>query len=409
MKKIKRSLALLLVVLCICCFSGCDGGQNDAALDHTAWVFAQDHTRTGALSTEGFYYCALPGLLNYIDFSTGSNVVLCSQPGCDHKEEECDAYFSLLSTMFFWNDHLYYIDSDNYGTYLYRRNAAGAEDETVGQIGKKYTEDKKAVNVSEFAVTDGYFYYVAVVANSVRDDNGVYSLQDELHYIARIDLASGKEELFFEEAIDKYYESLILYAAQNDGALFLHLEGLDVEYGDPNFQQDMLSKRTMILKCWNGGNGETATLFEKTNAMCAGIFMVADGKVYFAVPQNSDAPDAGYTYAYDLQTEEEYLVCEDIPKYLGGGYALLIDEETKGWYIYDLRNDKKLPNELATEQIFITQMSDEGFILGWKTASETDPSGALEVRNYYVVYNALEDGLQVEDMQYLYTEKQGIF
>ena len=104
----KRLIAILTACLLL---AGCgaapapSGGSGAAAESETAQVtlptasgglkaLGQD-TAFGSGNSSGYYYLStLDGgasLLRYIDYATGQDLPLCSQPNCSHSGETCPA------------------------------------------------------------------------------------------------------------------------------------------------------------------------------------------------------------------------------------------------------------------------------------------------------------------------------
>ena len=111
----KRLVAILTACLLL---AGCgaapapSGGSGAAAESETAQVtlptvsgglkaLGQD-TAFGSGTSSGYYYLStLDGgasLLRYIDYATGQDLPLCSQPNCSHSGETCPAWFAYSGT-----------------------------------------------------------------------------------------------------------------------------------------------------------------------------------------------------------------------------------------------------------------------------------------------------------------------
>lgn len=115
----KRSNRLLAILTACLLLAGCgaapapSGGSGAApAESETAQVtlptasggldaLGRD-TAFGSGNSSGYYYLtALDGgasLLRYIDYATGQDLPLCSQPNCSHSGETCPAWFAYSGT-----------------------------------------------------------------------------------------------------------------------------------------------------------------------------------------------------------------------------------------------------------------------------------------------------------------------
>lgn len=401
MKLTKNLLAVILAIVAICNMVACSAVPSDEvpAEAEGDWAFAVNNVaNAGVLTEQAYYYLSQRGVLTLADLKTGTGITLCSRTGCQHKTPDCEANLPLITKLFFWNGYLYYFEMSALDSYLYRRDATGAQEEKVCPISKKFVDEKKAVDITSFVVAGKYLYFVATVGDMVEDEYGVLSVKETIHYIGRIDLETGKEESILEEKLEKQYESLTLYGASSNSVLFCHMEGMDVSYGDPGWT-DAMKQMQISTKLWNGKTGKITTLFEEKNEKSLAVKMVEDGKIYVVDPSNMN------TYAYDLKTKEQSLLYQGYAWFWGGGYALRQDESTNEWHVYDLSDDKLLTYELEDQCLFVQQTSDKGVVV-WQSDCGEDGS---EIWFYYITYESLADGLQTSDMLFLFANRQGVF
>ena len=305
----KKRIAIVMVLLLLGSLAACGEKPAVSSDDHSDWVWVRDLPSWGALSDTGYYY-AHASILHYFDFAANTSVVLCSQAGCPHKGEICDAYMVAQDSrrMHFVNDRLYYIDVLE--PVLYSRNAIGIDLKKIGTMGNKYIEEQKAVKIGNCAVAGEYLYYEADVTAKITDEEGVVTTKLERACIGRIHLSTGKDEVLIEQMYDKQQgQKLILCAARANGVLLNRWEGMEaMDLQDPAYIETS-NKIPVTLEYWNGETGETTVLFRKTIKECASINMVSDGKVYYKTLSYLDAENAGYTYSYDLNTGKEETVC----------------------------------------------------------------------------------------------------
>ncbi len=177
-----RILALILTVLLLLGTVGCADNSGPVYEtvagvtdwdDDNSWAMARFYS-TSALSDEGYYF-PVDGMLYFADTSNGIAVCLCSKPGCLHEkgtpqeQELCDAQLQGANPpMFFWNDHIFYLGSDQYGPHVYRRNADGTALTSVADLGSRYVEEKKAL-LSALAARIEQKYGVGSCTASVKD------------------------------------------------------------------------------------------------------------------------------------------------------------------------------------------------------------------------------------------------
>lgn len=406
MKYMKRSAALLLTLLICLGLTACgkdpSGNTEDSG---QAWVGATQYE--GTFGDQGYYYIPTnqQSNLSYLDISTGLTTVLCTKAGCQHTEEQCEAFLIPSSVfgkggMCFWNDSLYYLEITGYGINLVRCNATGTDLAVIGTLGDKYIEDQKTVQTKSFAQVENFWYYYAEVDGSVWNENEQrFENKQVLSYISRIDLRTGKEEILIEEA-----DMLNFYAAKNDAVLFSTLERPDADILDRDTYREQLAKCPVLFKRWDGQTGQVSTLLEKKHSEFTGMQGVYDGKLYYY----GTADLKTSLYVYDLETGKDALFADQEAMWFwAGGYAYCKDQETNGeWYILELKSGKKLPNDIEEGSIQFVCGSDQGCILAVSVIPAD--GGPREHRICYVPYTVLSDGLQETDLMRFYTWRNSV-
>lgn len=376
-------------------------GTNNVqeTLDHNLWIRA--NTLSIPFTDTGFYHWYGMGFLCYADIAAGNSIFLCSKPGCLHNKagdkNTCEAYISSarypLTPLYFWNNHIYYIGTDSYGSHLYRRNATGTDEIQVGSLGSKYIQQQQTVSISRHVQVDQFLYYNAIVNASVLTDDLVHTTKVVAHYIGRLNLETGTEEILLEETEFKLY----LWAAQS-GAVLYGTEAIgELDILDPNYTTERLSQ-PVTLAILDVETRNTRTLLTKTFEQFIQVDMVSDGKVYYV-----DYPTAGQkeTFIYDLNTGEETLLTTDSLEHINGQFALQLDPDTSLREVMNLQTGATMPIDVEGS-IHVKGVGPEGVL--FSVCVEMD-DGTNNNYHQYATFASLEDGLQTSDLTTLYTTK----
>lgn len=359
------------------------------------WVRASSR-ESEIVGEQGIYF--VDGqIFSYYDISSGLKVALCSKAGCLHGDapgrgyEDCDGYGNLHTgedLICVWNGSVYYQHEKAGGDYLCRCSATGTDHITLGPIGTRYTQDKQTFYILKDGVVDGYWYYHARVNGFERDpETGVNMYRQVLEYIARVDLATGKETILLEDR-ENY---MMLMAVSPYGVLYTTEE--------ENDESNPIDIRKIALKCWNAETGKIGTLFEKSGGT---VTWVGNNKVECW----SYTKDHGYSF--DVTTGETRQL-EGFLVYWGGGYARFVDGNGDS-FISNLKTGEKLPSQFDYKDIQLESSSELGCVLKWNIM---DDGGSADDRRYtegrycYVAYEDLADGLQESDLLCYRTVKYG--
>ena len=402
MKTTSRQLVLFLSVILCLSLLGC-GKQSVISGD---WVPAV--LQDGCFSDTGYYFLSAEGLLHYTDLSSGTTVNLCPKVGCNHEDSEtCEGYLDPKgNTMYFWNDGLYYLGNDIYGTHLYRRNADGTALSKVLTLCEDYMEDLGQINISieRTAAVDGFLYYDASL--SVFSSNGSEQIgEDVASVIRRIELRTGKEETLLEDKEN----NLQLLCARGDGVLYSSVKQLDLN--DYPTQEDHIAeavKQTYRTYQWSAETTQSTLVFEESISECSPHYYQLGGNkiLYSNTAYENDVLTYTY-YTYNLSTGAYTQMYHGLIDILLAGryrYSRASLQQRDQWVLEDLESGKQLP---------CIQFYDGNCYIRLKCASE---KGAVLTRQskdggeriyFYIPTEALADGLQLEDCLDFYAENAG--
>ncbi len=346
----------------------------------------------GGLTEDGYYYLDRDAYrLTFFDFDTGQSRVLCSVADCTHEQDSCEAIVgSFPSRLWTAGGQIYYLD--HFGD-LRCRSADGTVDRLMGTLCAQQIWNGDNVSVTGYIHTQGYLYYEAGISNKSGDS---------LRRIGRLDLTTGADEVILEleTPVELQFRNITVCAARDDGLLFLQSDGIVADREDP----DKLEKsRSMpvYLRFWDARTGEVKTLLEKTRNELQNVALVEGSRIYYngmSIQQES----RGGVSCFDLRTgKDSVLYPEETLMPLGGGYAVLLKGNTKR--IVHLESKESLSYAIDFLS-YALSVSPKGFAT-MNMIPQADGSSAVQsIQFYYVPYAAMADGLQNEDLQYLFIQ-----
>ena len=358
--------------------------------DTDGWAVVANSALYGTVVDDGYYYQTENGFLAYLDMNVGTSVILCSKVACEHRDETCEAFLPDAATrklMFYWNDDLYYIESDADGaSLLLRRDSAGMAKEKVARLGESLMGTDRQVFVADIVMAGGWLYYhVEIFVVSKTADGGIVSVIDN-SYLCRINLKSGKDMVLVEYTGG----NLKLVTARADAMIYVEYDApdVDIQFDDtgmpvyPDGYYEALANSPANLMRWDEATGQSTLLLERTNGTLYAPKSYG-GKVVFVDDDNERR------YAYDIKTGE--VVELDMINGSIINETYMIHAESGVQTLKNMETGKEYPIELAGMVIRLYNRSDKWLIL---TLIKND--GTRE--SYYIPMSAIGDGIQKTEL-----------
>ena len=430
MKRLKQLLAILLALMIVLPVTACrqdpvattpaDDGMidSDPAATTTTKPIVLDIDLTqpwraqtkmnlnalqyGAFSDVGYYYTK-GGMLSFMDTTNGISVLLCHNAGCEHDDDDCDAYIRMCQIMFYSGEHIYYnelIPSDPAGIHIYRRNADGTGEEKVTTLGREYVTENTSVYIGEYLASENAVYFTAYISQSIKHEDGSIEMKDGDMILVRLDLKTGKQETlgWFADT------QLRLIGCRDDALLYytLQLPSNDDIFSDEYAEQQQ--KMPARLLVWSASAGGSVTLLDKPFKEFSYLKGLHDGKLLYSKEGFHE------TWGYDLGTGEDAVYdLEPGSVLVNENYIEDSSEEDEYKQVYskllDLRTGKHIVSEYDDADISVRNVTDRGMIIeiNYKGIPCLNDLGQLTTPRLreilaYVSFDAIEDGLQRSDL-----------
>ena len=357
------------------------------------WEQCAGGGRDGIFVDEGYYYTVSPGYLYFMDVNSGVNVCLCSKVGCTHNsnknnpEEHCEARIG-GTLVCYWDGGIYYVETSNYGSHLYRRNADGTGEQQIMQLSKEYTEAQKEVGAPSTWFADGIIYYSTTISDVSVTEDGSFSA-GESQIIKRIDLRTKTEV----EILSVPIETIIrIVAIRPDALLCLRYQFPD---RDDEQYEDLLGKVKYELIQLDTATGQIHVIMEKMREDGFKLITVSGNTALYEITENGQR----VARSLDLNTGNDKLlyatenlaaINEDYGIRLTGGSI-----ENMQYILVDIKSGKDLPTEFKGQRLTVQSVSDDGVIL-LRTLRKDGESTSTRILSYFTL-ESLKDGLQEQD------------
>lgn len=364
----------------------------------SGWGNASSHD--GVFSDEGYYYLSEHQCLCFLDVANGINVVLCSKVGCPHDNSQldtngeqlfCEAYI-IGELQFFWEGKLYYTVEDDYGIFLYRRNADGTAEEQVMQLCAEYMNpDQSLTLASSCYFFNGIVYYQVNVSSIEFEGTHInYEIQNKL--LMRLDLRTGKEELVNTTKTDARQT---IHGLNANGLIYSVLlidpEYFDLPLGDPKREEYYNDSSRQVIQL-DIASGEEKVLMEKHFSETLGVQNVSGETLLYSIKED----DQQVLRSLNLTTGEDTLLLARDIVYINDCFCFTYEGEDEKLTLMDMQTSQLLPTAYQDSFMYPGDIGENGMILVRKVQAEG--SSRSKRIHAYVSFADLADGLQEEDL-----------
>lgn len=187
--------------------------------------------------------------LLYSDYGSDTVIKLCGRPDCDHKNEDCNAYFENGCNICYYNGYLYTTESNGSNSsgapcVLYRMDTDGSNRVVVFDF-TRFAKENEADFATCSMIDSGICYITTHIWIKTENEDGTTSLYSEpvAYYLYKLDGAMEEPQLTKAECGPLYHCGDVFLAlmsgAQNGG-----YNGYDFSYGDWDPETDTVTYLT---------------------------------------------------------------------------------------------------------------------------------------------------------------------
>ncbi|MBD5533803.1 MAG: hypothetical protein HDQ98_16695 [Lachnospiraceae bacterium] len=303
-----KCMLLLLSVLLTGCGKPTAGSARESERFTARSIIFDCYSESGILYEKD-------GILCFVDYATGEDVVLCTKPNCVHvpysavnnPDPYCDAalpWDDIIETMIY-GDRLYAFVTNFDSTFVYEKGVSESEWKEFAEIPYSYYQTVKWI-----ACNDQIYY----VANQYERQEGTLELENAI-FLAYVDLTDGTYgsltdihedigiiSILYVDEKNLYYEmgyELDVAVPENEGQVYRM--NLETRESEPVFQIEE-NKR------FAGMRGENLYYVEN-GELCLADAEGADESIYNIPETNFDvrAASSGFLLQYYLRDAEKFI------------------------------------------------------------------------------------------------------
>ena len=212
---------MLLILICIILLSAC-GMTNTGVNDSKDWSAGNCDSQNYG-SVRDMAYCkdgifakdiSCDNRIIYIDTNTAKSATLCANPGCNHDGTDCNACFTSIEGIYYYDNSVYVIDVDTGEEAvisLYKVSRDGSTKEKVTDL---FELEKESFSMSIQAVLHRGYIYIAL--NWDEDDSSATQKRTQTLY--RIPLSGGNKEKLC--TIEGYWPEYSILCAEENNVFF---------------------------------------------------------------------------------------------------------------------------------------------------------------------------------------------
>lgn len=188
MKKALSKLLLLIVFVFLISMFGCSANQIRIYPEQNSEIYVQNEDNQNFLElysdialTDSGYYFINNNLLYFFDRQSKETLIVCNKINCAHNDENCSAYFSILSfypvELAYYDNALYVMGWESEGANIHHNYIYQISLDSYKRKKAAFLYDSNGTDSSAFILHRGYVYFTYGSGNMKEGNAVLYRTQ----------------------------------------------------------------------------------------------------------------------------------------------------------------------------------------------------------------------------------------
>lgn len=304
----------------------------------------------GNFSTEkGFYYIDQEEFLQFYDYKSKLNTIVCNKPNCEHKswqketpeEQRCNAYISTCQSLFVYNGKLYVLEKES------EKNTLQIVESGLDRSTQKVFAKLGCEYIGSYLIDEGKMYFSTLTSKMEKDESGMpVQTGISLVTICSLDMSDGSIKEM--HTMDQHYNAQLSILGIYNRKIYCFYSFFQEKFTGLNFQE---AQYRVLWYTYDVESKELSQELKGLSDIDINLCVMSKGKIFYGMWSDRDA-ETSDIYCYDIETGENNKIISDSYEFVNFDNKVIASSyDRKHYTIFDIE----------TETVDILESQDTGF------------------------------------------------
>lgn len=257
---------------------------------------------------DGFYYINQDLILQFYDYQSGQNVIVCNKPNCEHRawdenvldERRCNAYINGAQSFFTYGEKLYVIELDS------KKNNLSVIQSELDRSNQRLFASLDSEYIGNVAIKDGKMYFATLQQEFKKDESGmpVQTGRSSVSFCS-LDLNSGEIEDLYK--MEKHFNAQLSIVGCYQECIYSIYGYFEEKFTGLNYDE---AKRRLRWFSYDTESGEMQTALAALSDIDINRCEIANGKLFYGKWRDRE-DEISDIFCYDLLYKTNEKVISD--------------------------------------------------------------------------------------------------
>lgn len=310
---------------------------------------------------EGFYYNK-EGFLEFYDYSSGQNAVVCNKLNCEHKpwgedtpeEQRCDAYIINCQSIFVYGEQLYIVEGDP------EKGVLLVVESELDRSRKKIIATLNSEYIGSYVIKDAKLYFATLVQEMEKDESGmpIPTGVSEVSFCS-LDLRNGKIEKYI--VMDSHYNAQLSILGIYQDRIYCFYGYFMDKFTGFNYEE---AKNKLEWYTFDIKTGKMNAALKELSDIDMNLCLMEEGKIFYGKWEDRESEESD-VYYYDMDTEvNKKIISDSFGIQIVDSKLIAEDQDENLYTIYDIESGETSHLTYQWSQISVQAEYEDNFIVG---------------------------------------------
>lgn len=310
---------------------------------------------------EGFYYLNQENFLQFYDYKSNQNTIVCNKPNCEHKpwqeetptEQRCNAYISSCHSLFTYGEKLYLVETapKKETLRIVQSNLDRSSQSVFAALNSEY--------IGGYVIKDDKLYFATLTGQMEKDESGM-PVQTGISEVTMcsLDMRDGRVEEMV--AMEQHYNAQLSILGIEGNRIYCLYGYFEERFTGLNYEEAQARLRWYVFDVETREMKET---FQELTDIDINLCKIADHGIYYGKWTDRDS-ETSDLYRFDLETQENKKIVSDSHEFeIFDRKVIAREHEGNQCILYDMDSGETRSMEQQEREVSILGEYEDEFIV----------------------------------------------